>query len=58
MNSKSVKCPYNSPEIQRVHLDNEISLILASGDPGDPHTDSNKAVPEFFNQHPVRDALG
>jgi len=52
MNSNPVKCPYNSPEIQRVHLDNEISLILASGDPGDPHSMSETTIPEFFNTNP------
>jgi len=48
MNSNPVKCPYNSPEIQRVDLDNEISLILVSKDPGDPLKTENIA-PEFFN---------
>lgn len=58
------KQQYNSPEIQRINLDNEIALILVSGNPGNPSpsTDLNPAnqfkVPEYFNQHPVMDAIG
>ena len=58
MNSMLKKQQYDSPQIQRINLDNEISLILISGNPGDPHTQLKQMVPEFFNQHPVMDAVG
>ena len=64
MNNMPKKQQYNSPEIQRINLDNEIALILVSGNPGNPSpsTDLNPAnqfkVPEYFNQQPVIDTMG
>ena len=64
MNIMQKKQQYNLPEIQRINLDNEISLILVSGNPGNPGGSNNinpenqHAVPEFFNQHPIMDAMG
>lgn len=64
MNTKQKKQQYNSPEIQRINLDNEIALILVSGNPGNPGGSNNinpenqHAVPEFFNQHPIMDSMG
>jgi hypothetical protein len=52
------KQQYDSPQIRRINLDNEISLILVSGNPGDPFTESNIAAPEYFNQQPVKDIAG
>jgi hypothetical protein len=51
MNTTIDKKSYLSPQIERVTLDNEISLILVSGDPGDPTSDNLK-VPEYFNNNP------
>ena len=64
MNSKAEKRTYLIPEIHQVDLDKEISLILVSGNPGNPGGSNNinpenqHAVPEFFNQHPIMDAMG
>jgi hypothetical protein len=55
MNTTPVKHLYNSPHIQRINLDNEISLILMSGNPGNPSPQSSTSMPEFFNNHPVKD---
>jgi len=55
---------YSSPTIERINLDNEISLILVSGTPGNPGGSNNMnpanqfAAPEYFNQHPVKDIVG
>lgn len=64
MNTKQKKQQYYSPQIQRINLDNEIALILVSGNPGNPGSSNNMspsnqlAVPEFFNQHPIMDTMG
>ena len=64
MNTLAKKQQYDSPQIQRVNLDNEISLILVSGNPGNPGGSNNinpenqHAVPEYFNQQPVKDCAG
>lgn len=52
-----IKHQYNSPQIERINLDNKISLILVSGSPGDPAQNQNPA-PAFFNSNPVADAVG
>jgi len=48
---------YNSPQIQRISLDNEISLILISGNPGNPAPHVQGIVPEYFNTNPVTDGV-
>jgi hypothetical protein len=58
MNNMPKKQMYDSPQLQRINLDNEISLILVSGNPGDPFTESNTTTPEYFNQQPVKDIAG
>jgi len=64
MNNMPKKQQYNSPEIQRINLDNEIALVLISGNPGNPGSsnDLNPAneftAPEFFNQHPINETMG
>ena len=58
------KQQYNSPEIQRINLDNEIALVLISGNPGNPGGSNNMnpanqfKVPEYFNQQPIIDTMG
>ena len=58
MNTLMKKQQYDSPQIRRINLDNEISLILVSNNPGDPHTQLKQTVPEYFNQQPVKDIAG
>ena len=55
MNTTLFKIEYSSPTIERINLDNEISLILMSGNPGNPSPQSSTSMPEFFNNHPVKD---
>lgn len=58
-NSTSQKRVYFSPQICRVKLDNEISLILesAGSDPGEPGVTS-MLVQERFNSDPFKTNLG
>lgn len=58
MNTVAKKQQYDSPQIRRINLDNEISLILVSGNPGDPHAEQKQMAPEYFNQQPVKDIAG
>ena len=62
MNTLSKKQIYNSPRIERIELDNEISLVLVSGDPGDPSSgqDPNASLmaPEYFNNNPFKSNMG
>ena len=58
MNTLPKKQQYDSPEIRRINLDNEISLILVSGNPGDPFSQSDIAMPEFFKTNPFSDGIG
>ena len=64
MNNMPKKQQYNSPDIQRINLDNEIALVLISGNPGNPGGSNNMnpanqfKVPEYFNQQPVIDTMG
>lgn len=45
---------YCIPEIRQIKLDNEISLVLVSGDPEDPYTSN---TPEYFNANQLKDNL-
>ena len=64
MNTTPYKLKYSSPTIERINLDNEISLILVSGNPGNPGGSNNMnpanqfVAPEYFNQQPVKDIVG
>ena len=55
MNTKAEKKIYSSPRIEQIELDNEISLILVSSDPGDPNASLLK--PEYFNNDPFKSNL-
>ncbi|HET7733647.1 MAG TPA: hypothetical protein VFK73_07395 [Paludibacter sp.] len=44
---------YNSPHIERITLDNEISLALES-DPPTYESGNSSTVPEYFNNDPFR----
>ena len=45
---------YSVPVIEMIKLDNEISLVLASGDapPFGPDEVKNNVVPGYFNNNP------
>lgn len=46
------KHPYSAPNVERIRLDNEISLILQSP-PGDPE-DEGFLMQEHFNNDPFK----
>jgi len=52
-NKMSERQTYSSPQIERIKLDNEISLVLSSleapGDPGDA-----SLTPDYFNNDPFK----
>ena len=53
---KTEKRTYNPPQIDRIKLDNEISLVLSSRDaPGDP---VSSVAPEYFNNDPFKTNVG
>ena len=45
---------YVSPLIERVELDNEISLTLDSLPPGGPGEGASNKIPEYFNNDPFK----
>jgi len=54
---KITKAVYAAPRVERIKLDNEISLILTS----EPPTYENvirKDAPEFLNSDPFKNYLG
>lgn len=49
------KKPYNAPRIERIKLDNEISLVLESNQPsGEPNWTK---APDYFNNDPFKDHI-
>ena len=57
MNTKTDKRIYQAPHIERVLLDNEISLVLMSTDPGDPNRFTS-TPPEYFHNDPFKTNVG
>ena len=57
MKKKTEKRIYQTPHIERVLLDNEISLILMSGNPGDPGNFTS-TTPEYFHLDPFKTNAG
>jgi len=57
MKTTTEKRIYYAPQMERVLLDNEISLVLMSddSDPGDP---SLSNAPEYFNNDPFKTYRG
>jgi len=43
---------YQTPCIEMIHLDNEISLVLASDPPIGPGETKNNVAPDYFNNDP------
>lgn len=54
MNTKKEKRIYCTPQLASVKLDNEISLVLVSGDPNEPGV---AFIPEYFNNNPLKNNL-
>jgi len=52
MNTK--KHTYNSPQIERIELDTEISLTLDSTPPVGPGGETGMNTPEYFNNDPFK----
>ena len=52
MNSENSKIRYIAPLIERIKLDNEISLALASTPPVGPDEENILSVPEFNKNNP------
>jgi len=57
MKTISVKNTYSAPIIERVQLDNEISLVLESVKP-DPSEPGIVKVSEHFNNDPFKTTFG
>jgi len=53
MNIKSEKRPYLIPKIERVMIDNNISLILESENP-DPGEPGLSNIPGYLNNNPFK----
>ena len=51
-NMNILKSKYTAPEMNRIELDNEISLILQSAEPPFGPSEIVKVSPEFFNNEP------
>jgi hypothetical protein len=55
MNTTNKKRTYSSPQIERIQLDNEISLTLESNPPTGP---GEARAPEYFNNDPFKNNVG
>jgi hypothetical protein len=53
----TAKRTYLAPQIERIKLDNEISLALESTPPEGPGEPTSQA-PEYFNNDPFKSNLG
>jgi hypothetical protein len=45
---------YSPPQVERIKLDNEISLVLTSEPPIIPGETNNLKTPEYFNNDPFK----
>ncbi len=54
MNTINIKRVYTTPQIERVELDNEISLALESSPPIGPNEEMPFFAPEYFNHDPFK----
>lgn len=52
------KKPYCLPQIERIKLDNEISLVLASDPTPDTEPGGWSKAPEHFNNDPFKTNIG
>jgi len=55
-NKNTQKLTYSPPQIERIKLDNEISLALESTPPFGPFESGNlgSSAPEYFNNDPFK----
>ena len=53
----TAKKTYKAPKIERIRLDNEISLALESTPPTGPGEPTSQA-PEYFNNDPFKATFG
>lgn len=51
------KRAYSAPQVERIDLDNEISLVLQS-DPIEGPGEASLSAPEYFNNDPYKTNLG
>jgi len=60
MNTNPIKLrnAYNSPRIERITLDNEISLALESISPPVYPNETITHTPEYFNNDPFKPTFG
>ena len=56
-NCPKVKTLYHAPRIERIELDNAISLVLESEPPIGPN-ESTLMSPDYFNSNPFKAQLG
>ncbi len=49
------KIAYKTPKVDHIIIDNEISLILVSGSPGEPVANEINKSPEYFNSDPYNE---
>ena len=54
MNTIDIRRVYTAPQIERVELDNEISLALESSPPIGPSEEIPFFAPEYFNHDPFK----
>ena len=54
---KNNKRMYITPQLECVKLDNEISLVLVSGNGDDPGNPGASLAPEYFNNNPYNSNL-
>lgn len=57
MKTQNEKRIFQAPQIEKVELDNEISLVLQSAPPTGPDEITSK-VPEYFNPDPFKANIG
>jgi hypothetical protein len=58
MNTMNKKQLYIAPQIERIELDNEISLVLQSEAPPTGPGESTSYAPDYFNPDPFKTNVG
>ncbi|HEY5507227.1 MAG TPA: hypothetical protein VIK29_01045 [Paludibacter sp.] len=55
---QTTKKTYTAPAIEKILIDNEISLALESTPPDGPGELGSSKVPEYFNNDPFKNNIG
>lgn len=55
---ETTKKAYTAPAIEKILLDNEISLVLESTPPAGPGEGASLKAPEYFNNDPFKNNIG